>query len=220
MIAPDLATLLVFLTTDARVAPELLSTVLREEAAPVWNSVTVDGCSSTNDTLLLLANGAAGARPIAEADSAAMAFGEAVGKVCENLARMVVGGAEGATHSLVVLVEEAASAQEAQAVARHIAGSLLVKTAVFGGDPNPGRILQAVGASGATFDPANVFAALGDALLVERGEIQDDREAAVRALKEDEVVFRVRLGAGTGTATAFGCDLGYEYVRINAEYRT
>lgn len=220
MIAPDLATLLVFLTTDAQVSPGLLSTVLREEAAPVWNAVTVDGCSSTNDTVLLLANGAAGGGPIPERGPAAVAFGEAVGKVCEHLARMVVRGAEGASHSLVVLVEEAASAEEARAVARHVAGSLLVKTAVFGGDPNPGRILQAVGASGARFDPAEVFASLGDALLVERGEVREDREAAIRALKEDEVVIRVRLGAGTGTATAFGCDLGYEYVRINAEYRT
>jgi glutamate N-acetyltransferase/amino-acid N-acetyltransferase len=220
MIAPDLATLLVFLTSDAQVGPGLVSTVLREEAAPVWNAVTVDGCSSTNDTVLLLANGAAGGDLIPETGPVAVAFGEAVGRVCEDLARMVVRGAEGATHSLVVLVEGAASADEARAVARHVAGSLLVKTAVFGGDPNPGRILQAVGASGARFDPAEVSASLGNALLVEGGEVREDREAAIGALKEDEVVIRIRLGTGSGTATAFGCDLGYEYVRINAEYRT
>jgi len=221
MIAPDLATLLVFLTTDAPIGPELLRTVLRDEAGPVWNAVTVDGCSSTNDTVLLLANGAAGPPAVPDVGPGAADFGHLVREVCEDLARQVVSGAEGASHAVVVLVEGAGSAEDARAVAREVAGSLLVKTAVFGADPNPGRILQAVGASGARFDPSRVGASVGDVRLIEGGVVLEvAREAAAPVLKEDQVVIRVTLGSGNGTATAFGCDLGHDYVRINSRYTT
>jgi glutamate N-acetyltransferase/amino-acid N-acetyltransferase len=182
----------------------------------VWNGVTVDGCSSTNDAVLLLAGGASGVEPAAEA------LAEAVGKASEDLARQVVAQAEGATTTLVVQVDGAASIGDARAAGTAIAGSLLVKTAVFGKDPNPGRILQALGASGARISPERAEASLAGIPVIEAGRIPPsfDPAAFAEALKDREVVIRVRLGDGPGSATAFGCDLGYEYVRINAEYTT
>lgn len=221
MIAPDLATMLAFLTTDAPATPELLRAVLAEEVAPVWNSVTVDGCPSTNDTVLLLANGAARGDSIAPGGPRARAFGEAIREACERLVLELVRDAEGASRAIVVQVEGARSREDAARVARGVAGSLLVKTAVFGGDPNAGRILQAVGAAGAPMDPAAVSASIGGVQVIREGAvIPFDREAARRALEKPEVVIRVGLSGGPGAATAFGCDLGYEYVRINAEYTT
>jgi glutamate N-acetyltransferase/amino-acid N-acetyltransferase len=216
MIAPDLATLLVFLTTDASCSPAVAAHALRHGAAPVWNALTVDNCPSTNDTVLLLANGAAERE--ADPDDLAAAVGEAT----RDLAAQVVADAEGATTSLVVQVDGAGSDADARRVGTAIAGSMLVKTAVFGKDPNPGRILQAIGASGARFRPEQVRATLGRVPVIEAGAIPPgfDPAACSDAMKEREVVIRVRVGAGDGRATAFGCDLGYEYVRINGEYTT
>jgi glutamate N-acetyltransferase/amino-acid N-acetyltransferase len=216
MIAPDLATLLVFLSTDATAGPWTVQQALLAGAAPVWNSVTVDGCSSTNDTVLLMANGASGV------DASLPALTEAVHVVCEDLARQVVADAEGAQTSLVVQVDGAESDQYARRVGRAVAGSMLVKTAVFGKDPNPGRILQAIGASGVPFDPDAVSSTLGGVRVIEAGRIPAgfDPDACAQAMKEREVVIRIELGRGPGSATAFGCDLGYEYVRINGEYTT
>jgi glutamate N-acetyltransferase / amino-acid N-acetyltransferase len=217
MIAPDLATLLVFLTTDAVApSPTVVRHTLRHGAAPVWNSVTVDGCTSTNDTVLLLANGASGVTPAPEA------LVEAVGAACHDLARQIVADAEGAETTLIVQVEGAATDGDAQKVGRSVAGSMLIKTAIFGKDPNPGRIIQAVGSSGAHFEPERVEATLGGVLVVEAGRIPPsfDPEKCTEAMREKEVVIRIYLGEGLGSATAFGCDLGYEYVRINGEYTT
>jgi glutamate N-acetyltransferase/amino-acid N-acetyltransferase len=216
MIAPDLATLLVFLTTDAEASPATVRAALRRSAAPVWNGLTVDGCSSTNDTVLLLANGVSGTSPGPDG------LAQAIGAACEDLARQTVRGAEGATTSIVVQVDGAASDDDARAVARAVAGSLLVKTAVFGKDPNPGRVLQAIGAAGVRLKPWLVEASLGSAPMIRAGAIPPSFDPVVcaEALKEPEVVIRIRLGDGFGSATAFGCDLGYEYVRINAEYTT
>ncbi|HXJ65328.1 MAG TPA: bifunctional glutamate N-acetyltransferase/amino-acid acetyltransferase ArgJ [Actinomycetota bacterium] len=216
MIAPDLATLLVFLTTDAACSPALAQDALRHGAAPVWNALTVDNCPSTNDTVLLLANGASGH----EAGPDELA--EAVAEATRDLAAQVVADAEGATTSIVVQVEGAVSDADARRVGTAIAGSMLVKTAVFGKDPNPGRILQAIGASGARFRPEAVVASLGRVQVIAAGAIppQFDPAACAAAMKEREVVIRVTVGVGDGRATAFGCDLGYEYVRINGEYTT
>ena len=216
MIAPDLATLLVFLTTDAVAAPDAVRHALREGAGPVWNALTIDGCSSTNDTVLLLANGSSGIAP--HPDELAAVVAEA----SRDLALQVAADAEGATTTLVVHVDGATTDGQARTVGRAVAGSLLVKTAVFGKDPNPGRILQAIGASGASFDGLDVTATLGGFPVVDAGSMPDgfDPAAFVEALKEREVVIRIRLGNGAGTATAFGCDLGYEYVRVNSEYTT
>ena len=130
--------------------------------------------------------------------------------------------AEGATTSIVVQVDGAASDADARRVGTAVAGSMLVKTAVFGKDPNPGRILQAIGASGARFRPESVDATLGRVPVIEAGAIPPafDPAACADAMKEREVVIRVTVGGGDGSATAFGCDLGYEYVRINGEYTT
>jgi glutamate N-acetyltransferase/amino-acid N-acetyltransferase len=216
MIAPDLATLLVFMTTDAMADAGMVRTAVRDGAGPLWNALTVDGCSSTNDTVLLLANGASGVRPNADELTAAVAG------ITESLAAQVVSDAEGATTSLVVHVDGAASDLDARTVGRAVAGSMLVKTAVFGRDPNPGRILQAIGASGVAFEPTAVHAWMAGHRVVEHGMVPDrfDAAPAASAMGPPEVVVRVRLGDGPGVATAFGCDLGYEYVRVNAEYTT
>jgi glutamate N-acetyltransferase/amino-acid N-acetyltransferase len=216
MIAPDLATLLVFLTTDAEADPPTLRRALRYGAGSVWNSVTVDNCPSTNDTVLLLANGASGT-PAHPLDLTG-----AVQEVCKELALQVLEDAEGATTTLVVQVDGAATTGEARAAGKAIAGSMLVKAALFGRDPNPGRILQAIGASGVRLVPGQVDAALAGVPVIEAGRIPPsfDPEACAEAMKEREVVVRVSLGTGPGSATAFGCDLGYEYVRINGEYTT
>jgi glutamate N-acetyltransferase/amino-acid N-acetyltransferase len=216
MIAPDLATLLVFLTSDAEADAATVGTALRDGAAPVWNALTVDGCSSTNDTVLLLANGASGVRP------SAAELTEAVGRATRDLAAQVVADAEGSTTSLVVHVDGAASGADARAAARAVAGSLLVKTAVFGRDPNPGRILQAVGAAGVPFEPGDVDAWIAGYPVVRGGCVPGwfDPGPVASAMEAPEVVLRVRLGTGPGGATAFGCDLSYEYVRINSEYST
>jgi glutamate N-acetyltransferase / amino-acid N-acetyltransferase len=216
MIAPDLATLLVFLTTDAEADPTTLRHALRFGAGTVWNAVTVDNCSSTNDTVLLLANGTSGVSAGPEA------LTEAVKEACRLLALQVVEDAEGSTTTLVVQVDGASTNGDARVVGKAIAGSMLVKTALFGRDPNPGRILQALGASGARLAPDQVTATLAGVPVIEAGRIPPsfDPQACAEAMKEREVVMRVSLGPGPGSATAFGCDLGYEYVRINGEYTT
>jgi glutamate N-acetyltransferase/amino-acid N-acetyltransferase len=216
MIAPDLATLLVFMTTDAVVTPGAARHAMRHGASPLWNSLTVDNCPSTNDTVLLLANGASGHEPGPDQ------LTEAVARATRDLAAQVIADAEGATTSLVVQVDGAASDADARRVGKAVAGSMLVKTAVFGKDPNPGRILQAIGASGARFRPEAVEASLGRVAVIAGGAItpEFDPAACTDAMKEREVLIRISVGAGPGRATAFGCDLGYEYVRINGEYTT
>jgi len=216
MIAPDLATLLVFLTTDAAASPTAVRHALRLGAAPVWNALTVDNCPSTNDTVLVFANGASGVGPSVEDLTAAIA------EATRDLARQIVDDAEGATTTLVVQVDGAGSDGDARRVGKAVAGSMLVKTAVFGKDPNPGRILQAVGASGARFRPEAVGATLGSVPVIADGRVppEFDPAACTAAMKEREVLIRISLGDGPGQATAFGCDLGYEYIRINGEYTT
>lgn len=220
MIAPDLATLLAFLTTDVGVEPEVLDAAVRQSVAPAFNGLTVDGCTSTNDTVLVLASGASGVRAAAGTPELA-SLEEALAGAAEDLVRRVALDAEGASRALVVQVAGAASEADARTVGKSVAGSLLVKTAVFGGDPNVGRLLQAVGAAGVAFDPHAVRISIGGQVVVEGGRVAGfDREACREAMKEREVAIRVTLGSGAGEATCFGCDLGYEYVRVNAEYTT
>lgn len=215
MIAPDLATMLAFLTMDAVVEPAALDAAVRRAVAPIFNGLTVDGCTSTNDTVLVLASGASAMTPSTEALEAALA--EAAIDLVHQLQR----DAEGATKALAVQVSGGAADADAHGVAKAVAESLLVKTALFGEDPNAGRLLQAVGASGASFDPSVVTIRLAGVPVVAGGVmVPFDAEACRTSLKEREVVVHVSLGVGPGEATAFGCDLGYEYVRINAEYTT
>jgi len=220
MIAPDLATLLAFFTTDAAVEPAVLDAAMRRAALPVWNGVTVDACTSTNDAVLALASGASGVR--ADPGSAALAaLEEALATASRDLARQVVLDAEGATKALVVHVGGAVSDADARRVAAAVASSPLVKTMLLGADPNAGRLLQAVGASGVPVDPARARIRLAGKTVVAGGRmVAFDERACAEAMKEREVAVVVDLGIGDGEATAFGCDLGYDYVRINAEYTT
>ena len=220
MIAPELATMLAFLTTDAPVAPDDLDAIVRRVVAPVFGNLTVDGCTSTNDTVLVMASGASevAATPGSPAEAALEA---ALHEASVDLARRLVAEAEGSSKTLVVHVTGASDDDAARTVGRSLASSLLVKTALFGEDPNPGRLLQAVGAAGVALDPAGVGIDLAGYGVIEAGVVAPFDELSCReALKERDVVVRVDLGVGEGEATFFGCDLGYEYVRINAEYRT
>ena len=219
MIEPNMATMLAFLTTDAAVEPALLQDALREAAETTFNAITVDGEPSTNDMVLLLANGRAGVR----IDGAARpAFVEALGAVCRELALAVVKGGEGATKLVSCRVTGARTAAEAKRAARAVANSPLVKTAVHGGDPNWGRIVAVAGRAGVGFDLARARVAIGGVELFRDERIFEDREAAAAEhLKTSEVELAIDLGAGgDGAATVWTCDFSAEYVRINADYRT
>jgi glutamate N-acetyltransferase/amino-acid N-acetyltransferase len=227
MIAPDLrlATMLTFVTTDAPVAPDPLRRLAAEVLEPAFESLTVDGCTSTNDTVLLLAGGAAGGPPVEPGTPAWDHLVEAVEEVASSLLRQLADDAEGATHVLIVEVTGAHTEADARVVARAIADSLLVKTAMFGGDPNPGRILQAVGASGVAFAPEDVEAHLAGVPVIEGGRIapsfgEGGVALARRALAERDVTIAVSLGDGPGASRTLGVDLSYDYVKINAEYTT
>jgi len=215
MIAPRLATLLAFVTTDAPVRPELMRALMNERVKPVWNALTVDGCQSTNDTVLVLATGAADAALDEEE------LGDAVEHVMRDLARQVAADAEGATKTIVVQVDGATDREDARRVGLAVAGSDLVKTAVFGGDPNPGRILQSAGDVAVAIDPGLFHASLGDVVVIDGGVVLTTNAAAAKPpLEGPEILIAIDLGLGDGSATVFGCDLSYDYVRINAEYST
>jgi len=230
MIAPRLAlphaTTLGFLTTDARVGPAALSRVLAHSAERTFNMVNVDGDMSTNDTVYLLANGAAGGES-ADDDTA---FAGAVETVMESLARQIARDGEGATKLLTVNVEGARNLLDARAAARAVVGSTLVKAAIFGADPNVGRIAAALGYSGARLDPSKLSVHLarprGDVPLIVDGQpvrtLENGGAIRIRDLLRqlDEVPLKIHLHEGRARATAWGCDLSYAYVQINAAYRT
>ncbi len=228
MIAPNLATMLVFVTTDAPVHRDHLQRLADEQLKPRFNALTVDACTSTNDTVLLFASGAApDATEIMPDTPSWVELAGAVGEVGESLVRQLIADAEGVTHVMLVDIAGAGSERDARVVAKAVAESPLVKTAVFGGDPNPGRILQAVGSSSIDIDPSAIDIAIGGVRLVEGGVIpasyfdDDTLSSAARvAMKEPEIRIDVSLGGGPGRSRALGCDLSYEYVRINGEYTT
>ena len=218
MIHPNMATLLAFITTDAALDRAVLATMLREAAAGTFNAISVDGDTSTNDTLLVLANGASGVS-VGSADAAA--FAEALIDVCRDLARAVVADGEGATKVFEVRVRGAASAEDARTAARTVTASNLVKTAMHGADPNWGRILAAAGRSGARVDETTASVRLAGVAVYESGGPCPVDGAALRALLERaEIVVDLDLGLGDGTASAWGSDLSADYVRINADYTT
>jgi glutamate N-acetyltransferase/amino-acid N-acetyltransferase len=219
MIEPNMATMLGFLTTDARVSPALLDRALRESGRDSFNAITVDGECSTNDSLFALASGASG---VTIDDELYPALTEAFLAVSKELALGIVRGGEGATKVISVHVRNARSIDDARQVARTIANSPLVKTAVHGADPNWGRIVAAAGRAGVTFDVQRATVHVGNILLFENGLPHDD--AAPRAaehLKGTDIRIEVSLGTGgRESATIWTCDLSAEYVRINGEYRT
>ena len=219
MIEPMMATMLGFVTTDADVPQPLLARALREAVDDSFNAITVDGECSTNDSVMLLANGAGGAsideltyRP----------FVQALQAVCRELAMGIVRGGEGATKLVTVRIVGAASHADAWLAARTIANSPLVKTAIHGGDPNWGRLVAAAGRSGAAFVLDRASVSIGDIPLFARGVPHDDRaRAAADVLKAREITVTVDLGTGGDQqATMWTCDFSAEYVKINAEYRT
>ena len=218
MIHPNMATLLAFVTTDAAVESGDLRRIVSRAADTTFNAISVDGDTSTNDTLLVLANGASGVTPKG-ADLAA--FEEGVRAVCADLARMIVADGEGATKVFEVRVRGAASSADARLAARTITNSNLVRTAIHGGDPNWGRVLAAAGRSGARVDDRKASVRIGDLFVYRSGAPLVVADADVRALfAADAIEIEVTLGLGDGEATAWGCDMSAEYVRINAEYMT
>jgi glutamate N-acetyltransferase/amino-acid N-acetyltransferase len=227
MIGPDMsaraphaphATMLAFVTTDAAVPQPLLNRALAEVVDETFNAITVDGDTSTNDAVMLLANGASGA-PIGEAEYAA--FTRALHAVCLELALGIVRGGEGATKLVTVNVTGAASRDEARRTAKAIANSLLVKTALHGGDPNWGRLIAVAGRAGVAFDPARARVMIGPTVLFDNGRPYDERAPeAAEYLTRKELTVAVDLGAGSAMSTVYTCDLSAEYVRINADYRT
>ena len=219
MIEPNMATMLGFLTTDAAVEPGRLQRALSAAVADTFNAITVDGESSTNDAVFLLASGASG---VAIDDAGEAAFVEALREVCGTLAREIVRGGEGATKLVAVRVTGAGSDADARRAARDIANSLLVKTALNGGDPNWGRLIAVAGRAGVELDPARAQVRIGPAVLFADDTVFEDREPAAAAhLAGSEVEVAVDLGTDGGhAATVWTCDLSAEYVRINADYRT
>lgn len=221
MICPDLATMLVFITTDASVERMCLLRMLRTAVEPSFNSITVDGDSSTNDTVLILANGASGTPVIDDLSVDYPIFQAALDHVCMRLAEMIVRDGEGATKLVRVTVTGAMHVAEARQMAKTIANSLLVKTAIFGNDANWGRIICAAGRAGVEFDPGRVDIVIGDVLVLkDGGPCAFDESRAKELLSRKEVEIVVNLNAGNKSATVLTCDLSYEYVKINASYRT
>jgi len=218
MIEPMMATMLGFVTTDVAMPQALLDRALREAVDQSFNAITVDGDSSTNDCVLLLASGASG---VIVDDSSYAAFVEGLTAVCRQLALAIVRGGEGATKLVQVNVTGAASSAEARKAAKVIANSLLVKTAIHGGDPNWGRLICAAGRAGVTFDASRAGVTMGSIVLFKDGQPHDERApAAAEYLKGAELTIGVDLGAGSASSTVWTCDLSAEYVRINADYRT
>ena len=225
MIKPNMATMLAFVTSDAAIAPELLQQAVKDAADKSFNRVSVDGDTSTNDTLLVLANGAAGNAEITAKGADYDAFLEALTAVCTDLARMMARDGEGATKLIECIVTGAASEQDAVALAKSVIMSSLVKAAMFGADANWGRILCALGYAGVPFDPAKVevsiASAAGEILVCKKGAGVDfSEERAKEILLRDEIKLLVTLEEGDAMGNAYGCDLTYDYVKINGDYRT
>ncbi|MGB1717519.1 MAG: bifunctional glutamate N-acetyltransferase/amino-acid acetyltransferase ArgJ [Candidatus Latescibacterota bacterium] len=221
MIAPNMATMLGVITTDANVPPDLLREILSLAVKRSFNCITVDGDMSTNDTVIALANGAAGGPPLEPNTSSSAALAEAIEMVCRDLARQIARDGEGATKLVSIEVVGAASEDEARQVGLSVANSNLVKTAVFGRDPNWGRILCAMGYAGVPMDPENVAVYLCDTQIYGSGSgLPFDHKALVEAMSAVEIPIVIDLASGTARAEIFTCDLSYDYVRINAEYTT
>ena len=230
MIHPNMATMLGFITCDAAVSPPLWQAMVSRAANKSFNQVTVDGDTSTNDTVLALANGESRTPAITEPGPEADKLEAMLTAVCMHLAKAIARDGEGATCLIEVQVMGAADNAAARQIARTIAGSSLVKSAIFGRDPNWGRIAGAAGRAGVPFNQEELQIKLGDFLMMERGQPQPFDRTAANAylqqaaageyLKTDTVLITVSVGPGTGTGFAWGCDLSYDYVKINAEYTT
>ena len=225
MIHPNMCTMLGYLTTDCAISRDLLVKALRSVVPDTFNMITVDGDTSTNDTLLLLANGLAGNLPVSEEDGSYALFVEALLSVCHDLAVLMASDGEGATHLVEMRVYHADTKENARTLARAVVGSSLVKAMIFGRDANCGRILCALGYAGPDFDPDAIELYLNGAketlCFYRDGCVQDfDEEKAAAMLAEKEVCFSCDMKMGSEEATAWGCDLTHDYVTINGDYRS
>jgi len=216
MINPAMATMLCFITTDANIPDDDMQEILRNCAEVTFNAISVDGDTSTNDTVMLLANKKSG---IYDKD----AFIYALEKVMHELALKIVSDGEGATKYVAFKITGAISDEEAAIAAKALTNSLLVKTALYGEDPNWGRIASTIGASGISCDVNTLTITFGDVTVYDKGKILFDKETESRAakvMKKEQFAISCDIGLGNGSFTAYGCDLGHEYVKINADYRT
>ncbi|MEP0909385.1 bifunctional ornithine acetyltransferase/N-acetylglutamate synthase [Leptolyngbya sp. GB1-A1] len=230
MIHPNMATLLAFVTCDAAISPHLWQQMVSRAGDKSFNQITVDGDTSTNDCLIALANGASRTPAITEPGADADKLEAALTEVCIRLAKSIARDGEGATCLLEVRVSGATDDESARLIARTIAGSSLFKSAVFGRDPNWGRIAAAAGRAGVPFEQGDLRVQLGNFLLMDQGQpLPFDRPAASAYMKQaaqgeylkgDTVLVSVSVGEGQGSGVAWGCDLSYDYVKINAEYTT
>lgn len=221
MLAPNVATMLVFLTTDAAISREDLLAALRLAADKSFNCICVDNDSSTNDTVLCLANGQSGTAPLKEGTDGYRAFSDALTGLCQNQAKQLVRDGEGVTKFVTVEVTGAATDADAKTIARAVAHSQLCKTAFFGNDANWGRIACAAGYSGARFDPDRLSIWMDDVCVMASGRRTDYLESdAAACVARNEFTIRIDVGAGSGQAEFWTSDLSLDYVRINAEYRT
>lgn len=225
MIHPNMGTMLCFITTDCAISPEMMQKALLANVKTTFNRVTVDGDTSTNDTCCVLANGMAGNPEITAETADYEAFSEALHAVCRDLARKIAADGEGASHLITCTVSGASDEATAETLAKAIVSSSLTKAAIFGADANWGRVLCAMGYSGAAFDTEGVlveFASKAGTIAVcENGRgLAFDEDLAKKILSEDEIEINVTLKEGTGQVTCWGCDLTYDYVKINGDYRT
>jgi glutamate N-acetyltransferase/amino-acid N-acetyltransferase len=221
MIAPRLATLLAFITSDMKIERGCLRACLKRSVDKSFNMITVDGDTSTNDMVAILANGAAGNDEVLSGTLGEALFQEVLNHVCIELAKMIVKDGEGATKFLEIRIRGAASHEDARKAAMAVANSNLVKTAFFGEDPNWGRIICALGYSGAEVYPSKVDLYLGDEQIVKAGSpLECDREKLRQILRLPEIVVYANLHMGESEAVVWTCDLSYDYVRINSQYHT
>lgn len=225
MIHPNMATMLIFVTTDAAITPEMLQKALSNDVKTSFNMISVDGDTSTNDMVSVLANGMAGNAEISAPGAAYDAFCEALHHVTVKLSRMIAKDGEGATKLIECTVEGAKTQQDAVTISKAVIASSLVKAAMFGADANCGRVMCAIGYSGAQVDVSRIdvsyISAAGSILVCEAGSgLSFDEDLAKAILTEDEITVLVSLHDGDASATAWGCDLTYDYVKINGDYRT
>ena len=225
MIHPNMGTMLCFLTTDCAISPEMIKTALLETVNVSFNRISVDGDTSTNDSCIVLANGMAGNPVITEKGGDYAAFLEALQALCMTLAKKMASDGEGAKHLITCNVQGAAGEQSAETIAKSVISSTLTKAAIFGADANWGRVLCAMGYSGAEFDPDKVdvhfTSTAGDIEVCHQGRGLDfDEDLAKKILTEHDIEINITMGEGSGSCTCWGCDITYDYIKINGDYRT
>ena len=225
MIHPNMGTMLCFLTTDCAISPEMIRTALLETVNVSFNRISVDGDTSTNDSCMVLANGLAGNETITEKGEDYAVFLEALQALCTELAKKMASDGEGAKHLIICTVKGAADEAQAETISKSVISSTLTKAAIFGADANWGRVLCAMGYSGAEFDPDKVdvhfTSAAGDIAVCEKGRGLDfDEDLAKKILTEHDVEILITMGEGSATCTCWGCDITYDYIKIDGDYRT